>query len=57
MVVLPLLLLVVAVLAVVFRRRFAEMQAMVLGGTIAPGCAVAEAIVLLALAVTIYFLR
>jgi hypothetical protein len=42
---------VVAVLVLVQRRRLAQMQAMTLGGSIGPGCVVAEAIVLLVIAV------
>ena len=38
---------------IVFRRRLAEMQAMLAGGSIAPGCAVAEGIALILLAVAI----
>lgn len=38
---------------IVFRRRLAEMQAMLAGGNIAPGCAVAEGIALILLAVAI----
>lgn len=38
---------------IVFRRRLAEMQAMLAGGSITPGCAVAEGIVLILLAVAI----
>ena len=41
---------VVAGLVFVQRRRLAEMQAMTLGGSIGPGCVVAEAIVLLLIA-------
>ena len=41
---------VVAVLVLVQRRRLAQMQAMTLGGSIGPGCVVAEAIVLLVIA-------
>jgi hypothetical protein len=40
----------VAVLVLVQRRRLAQMQAMTLGGSIGPGCVVAEAIVLLLIA-------
>jgi len=38
---------------IVFRRRLAEMQAMLAGGSITPGCAVAEGIALILLAVAI----
>ncbi len=41
---------VVALLVLVQRRRLAQMQAMTLGGSIGPGCVVAEAIVLLLIA-------
>jgi hypothetical protein len=42
---------VVAVLVFIQRRRLAQMQAMTLGGSIGPGCAVAEAVVLLLIAI------
>jgi len=38
---------------IVFRGRLAEMQAMLAGGSITPGCAVAEGIALILLAVAI----
>jgi hypothetical protein len=38
---------------IVYRRRLAEMQAMLAGGSITPGCAVAEGIALIVLAVAI----
>jgi hypothetical protein len=38
---------------IVFRGRLAEMQAMLAGGNITPGCAVAEGIALILLAVAI----
>lgn len=45
------------VAAIVFaqRRRLAEMQALILGGSIGPGCVVAQAIVLLVLAAVFAF--
>ena len=45
------------VLLIVFRRPMAEMQAMLAGGSIAPGCAVAEGIALILLAIVIYVLE
>jgi hypothetical protein len=42
---------VVAVLVFIQRRRLAQMQAMTLGGSIGPGCVVAEAVVLLVIAI------
>lgn len=45
-------------LAVILRRReVANFQALVLGGSIRPGCAIAQGIVLLAIAVTIAVLH
>lgn len=41
----------VAVALFIQRRALAQMQAMVLGGSIAPGCVVAEAVLLLGIAV------
>jgi hypothetical protein len=45
------------ILLIVFRRELAEMQAMLAGGSITPGCAVAEGIALIVLAIAIYFLE
>jgi len=42
---------------IVFRRPLAEMQAMLAGGSIAPGCAVAEGIALILLAIAIVVLE
>jgi hypothetical protein len=42
---------IVAVALFIQRRPLAQMQAMVLGGSILPGCVVAEAVVLLVIAV------
>lgn len=44
---------IAAVALVVFlqRRRLAEMQALILGGSVLPGCVVAEAILLLVIAI------
>lgn len=44
---------IAAVALVVFlqRRRLAEMQALLLGGSVLPGCVVAEAILLLMIAI------
>ncbi len=42
---------IVAVVICIQRRRFAEMQALILGGSVVPGCVTAEAIVLLLIAV------
>ena len=38
---------------IVFRRELAEMQAMLAGGRLTPGCAVAEGIALILLAIAI----
>ena len=48
-----LLVAVAGVLLIVFRRQLAEMQAMLAGGSITPGCAVAEGIALIVLAIVI----
>jgi len=48
---------VVALALIVARRPFAEMQAMVLGGRVAPGCVIAEAAVLLVIALAIFLVR
>jgi hypothetical protein len=42
---------------IVFRRPLAQMQAMLAGGSIAPGCAVAEGIALILLAIAIVVLE
>jgi hypothetical protein len=42
---------------IVFRRPLAQMQAMLAGGSIAPGCAVAEGIALIVLAIAIVVLE
>ena len=39
---------------IVFRRQLAEMQALLAGGSITPGCAVAEGIALMVLAIVIW---
>ena len=46
----------IGVLVIVQRRALARAQAMVLGGTIVPGCAVVEgvALLLIALAIVLY---
>jgi hypothetical protein len=44
---------IVAVVVFIQRRRLAHAQALVLGGSIMPGCVVAEAIVLLLIAIMI----
>jgi hypothetical protein len=41
----------VALALFIQRRPLAHMQAMVLGGSVVPGCVVAEAVVLLAIAI------
>ncbi len=41
---------VVAAMVFIQRRRLAEMQALILGGSVLPGCVVAEAIVLFVIA-------
>ena len=41
---------VVAVIVFIQRKRLATMQALVLGGSVLPGCVVVEAIVLLVIA-------
>ena len=49
----PAFLAIVAAAVIIERRRLATMQAMVLGGSVVPGCVVAEGIVLLAIAVAL----
>jgi hypothetical protein len=44
---------VVGLVLIVWRRSLAEMQAMLAGGTIRPGCAVAEGVVLLLMATAV----
>lgn len=44
---------IVAVVVFLQRRRLAHAQALVLGGSILPGCVIAEAVVLLLIAVMI----
>ena len=44
-------------LMIVYRRQLAHMQALLAGGNITPGCAVAEGIVLLVLAVVVCFVE
>jgi hypothetical protein len=44
---------IVAIIVFLQRRRLAHAQALVLGGSILPGCVVAQAIVLLLIAITI----
>ena len=44
---------IVAVIVFLQRRRLAHAQALVLGGSVLPGCVVVEAIVLLLIAITI----
>lgn len=39
------------------RKPLADMQAMVIGGRVAPGCVVAEAVVLLLIALAIFLVR
>jgi len=52
----PLVCALVAV-AILFRRReLASLQAHVLGGSVLPGCVIAEAVALFAIAVALYFL-
>lgn len=46
-------LVVVAIVMFVQRRSLAQMQAVIFGGSILPGCVVAEAVALLALAAAI----
>jgi hypothetical protein len=48
---------VVAVVVFLRRRELAHAQALVLGGSILPGCVIAEAVVLLVIGVVIAFLR
>jgi hypothetical protein len=52
-----LLVLVGGILLILFCRPMAELQAMLAGGSITPGCAVAEGIALIVLAVAIYVLE
>ena len=49
----PAFLAIVAAAVIIERRRLATMQAMVLGGSVVPGCIVAEGIVLLVIAVAL----
>jgi hypothetical protein len=48
---------IVAVVVFVQRRQLARAQALVLGGSILPGCVVIEAIALLVLAIAIYLAK
>lgn len=48
-----LLLATVAVVALLRRRDLARAQALVLGGSVLPGCVIAEAVVLLLIAIAI----
>jgi hypothetical protein len=49
----PAFLAIVAAALIIERRRLATMQAMVLGGSVVPGCVVGEGIVLLVIAVAL----
>ena len=51
----PAFIALVAIGVFVQRRQLARAQALVLGGSVLPGCVIAEAIALFALAVAIYF--
>lgn len=44
---------IIAVIVFLQRRRLAHAQALILGGSVLPGCVVAEAIVLLLIAIVI----
>lgn len=44
---------IVAIVVFLQRRRLAHAQALILGGSIMPGCVVAEAVVLLVIAILI----
>lgn len=48
---------IVAVLMLLQRRALARAQAMVLGGSVLPGCVVVEAVVVLILAMAVYLTR
>jgi hypothetical protein len=48
---------IVAVVVFLRRRELAHAQALVLGGSILPGCVIAEAVVLLVIGVVIALLR
>jgi signal peptidase I len=52
----PALVLVTAIAILIKRREFAAFQANVLGGSILPGCAVAEAVVLFVIAALLFLL-
>lgn len=52
----PAVVILVAFAILLKRREFASFQANVLGGSILPGCVVAEAIVLFLLAIGLYFM-
>lgn len=52
----PAVVVVTAVAILLRRREFASFQANVLGGSIMPGCVVAEAVVLLLIAAALFML-
>jgi len=47
-------LVVIAAIIVVSRQRIADLQAALAGGTVAPGCVIAQAVAVLILAVLIF---
>jgi hypothetical protein len=53
----PAFIAVVAVIVFLQRRQLARAQALVLGGSILPGCVIAEAIALLLLAIAIFLAK
>jgi len=42
---------------ILYRESFARMQAMLLGGSIAPGCVIAEAMAFIVLAAVVFIYR
>lgn len=52
----PALMGITAIAILIKRRDFAALQANVLGGSILPGCVIAEAIVLFVIAIALYFM-
>jgi hypothetical protein len=51
------LFLAVAIALIALRKPVAEMQAVIFGGRMPPGCVVAEAVTLLALALLVFLAR
>jgi hypothetical protein len=53
----PAFLAIVAVIVFLQRRQLARAQALVLGGSVLPGCVIAEAVALLLLAIAMIFAK